>query len=221
MKYIFLFFLLLFGSVCLYAQDESEDEYEYYYPLVFQKYSIGFSPSAFVNFYSGIQFSQDFGIKPNVNLTLETGYIFSSAFLTPVNGLRIKPGFQYLATSNEFVAFLVGASFNYRYINEQRESIFNHFEDGYLETVRFDRIKHFTAAEFNLSVLAKVSEVIRIEFGLGIGAGSLSIEDKNTTQKRTGESSFVLFGREFDTPGKTIMPLASFNLNIQYALVSR
>lgn len=221
MRYIIILLLFLGILVNTEAQNKKVNKLE---KIEFKKYALGISPSAILNYYSGIQLSHDIGVRQNVNLAIETGYIFSGVYSEnslATNGFRLKTGVQLMAASSEYLSVNLGISYVYRYSKAPREFTINFWEEEYIELVKFDRTKTVSAVEFNISMYVALTNRLRLEMGMGMGPGIILVEDKNSTQRRN-EDSFQF--REFnfnlyDGAGRGFFLLGSFNINLSYILI--
>jgi len=218
--------LLLFMTLGLVVHSQStddqvnEDEFEFEYEkLTFPKYAIGISPSSFANFYSGIQISNDFGIKSNVNLAVETAYIYHSTFSPFTNGFRLKLGPQLMLFSNDYFAFNVGANYNLRHTKAKREFSVFYWEESYSERFEVDRLKTINGGEITMGIIAKMTDRLRFELGFGFGAGYLTVEDKNSTQVRNEQFQTNFNSSFLELSRSTTLLLGSFNCNFSYAIV--
>lgn len=209
--------LILFCAVKLAAQED----------IQFHKYAIGFSPSAFANIYSGIQISNDVAILPKLNATIETGYLFRQAGLTggelaggtlPIQGYRIKAGLQYMMYSSENI----GLTFGMNYL--QRSQTLEYFREEsnilILQEPSYSMRKTrstLRGIELNTSIIWKLTDRLRIEFGGGFGWGRNTNKDiENISIPRNDEDFFFLI------PPVLIdsqLPIFSFNANVSYALI--
>jgi hypothetical protein len=189
--------------------------------LEYATYSVGLSPSAFVNFFNGVQVSQDFALKPNLNLTLESAYIFNSIYSDYTQGFRLKPGLEFIVAAGENSAFVMGLHYNYRRTISPRTIGYIYEFDQYTEEVGVDRIKTLHGLMYSLGALGNITDRLRLEFSLGVGLGVLDIRDINSTATRTIDNA-VRFDRSFyfiDSPTNEFFPLGSINLNFSYIIV--
>ncbi len=220
MRSLLLLLFLLIGSIAI-GQKNSESDKE---KLTFARYALGVSPSSFVNNFPSVQLSHDIGLRHNVNFATETAYIYGGYLgreLFGTRGFRLKSGIQWMAASNEYVAVNFGVSYVLRYTYARRSFLINFWEDEYFEEVRFDRTKLVSAAEFNISLLFRLTSRARLEFGWGIGPGSIQVRDLNSTQKR--EEEFEQWDEwtfnAYESEGDYFFWLGSFNINFNYILV--
>lgn len=220
------FFLIVcfFVPFLLIGQDPTEspetegDEYEYVEYISFEKYSIGITPSSFLNLFSGVQISQDFGLSEKLSFSLETGYIFSAFYVKPSSGYNIKPGLQYMFWSEGNIGLVVGANMNYRNTITQRQFIARFWQEQFSEIRVIERNKVLVGGDLMFSMIFLMNEAVKMEFGFGLGLGNLTIVDSEVL-----EPEFRLvrddIGDFIDTSESGIIPIGYFHLNFSYDLV--
>jgi len=175
------------------------------------KYSVGISPSAFLNVYEGVQISQDLRIAKGINLTLESAYIYSSSFYPnrKIEGVRLRPGIELDALS-------IGFFYLKRYIKEDFTYLIKHYELKYVRKIPVVRVKDLSGLGINLDLKNKLTDRFRIDLGFGFGLGTLSIRDEiigGYNREFEYKNWFV-----YDSIGKFFLPIVFFNINISYAI---
>lgn len=212
---LFLLPFLLFGQESSESTEAEEDEYEYVDYIAFEKYSLGITPSAFMNLYGGIQLSQDFGLTERWNISVETGYLFFENYNNAITGYRIKPGLQYMVWSEGIAGFAIGANVNYRNTITEREFVRVYWEEGFRETKKIERTKILIGGEVMFSLFIRLNDVLRMELGAGLGAGDIQTSDSETL-----EPEFRLINRGlqdiFDLSDDGLVPMGSFHINFSY-----
>ncbi len=224
MKVVFFFLF----SICLVSLSEAQSDDSTNGPsadsedIRFERYALGYSPSAHANLYSGIQLSHDIGLRPRLNLAIETAYINTSVYTRYTNGFRLKTGIQYILGANDYVAATFGVNHIYRVTHSPRDFTIFYFQEDYSEGFQVDRWKHLNGLEATFSLIAKVSDRFRLEIGAGFGAGYLAVNDLNSTVRRSIEDSFTRDNNFFpeQTSSNTI-GIGSFNVNVSYILFKR
>lgn len=219
----FVLFSICFASLSLAQSDEvTNDTSAESENMRFERYALGYSASALVNFYSGIQLSHDIGLRPRLNLAIETAYINSSLYSKYTNGFRLKTGIQYMLGANDYVAVTAGVNHIYRVTHSPRDFTIFYFEEDYSENFTVDRWKYLNGLEATFSLIARISDRFRLELGVGFGAGYLIVNDLNSTVSRSIEDSFTMDNNFFpeNTSSNTI-GIGSFNVNVSYVLFKR
>jgi len=182
------------------------------------KYSIGISPSALLNVYEGVQISQDLRISKGINLTLESAYIYSSSFYVDrkIEGIRLRPGIEFLVNNSEEDALAIGLFYLKRYIKEDFSYLVKYFDYDFVRKVPVVKIKDLSGLGMNLDFKNKLTDRFRIDFGFGFGLGTLSIRDEivdGDNRELKYQNWFV-----YDSIGKSFLPIVFFNVNISYAI---
>jgi hypothetical protein len=141
--------------------------------LEYPSLRIGFTPSALANFYPGIQFSFDKGLKRS-NLEIEAAYIFNSPF--NARGFRIRPGIERLLTNQENSGFSVGIHLHYRWSLEYRNIIRAAPNGEYLQFFYNEkRVRHYLGPIASFKFIHKPAKRLTYEAGLGLGLANYSI----------------------------------------------
>ena len=207
MKYLIIFFLIA-QNYFSYSQEKQSD-------FQYQKLALGVSPSSFINLYEGVQISFDIGLAKNLNLSLETAYIYKSPLRHKSQGYRIKTGFEYAYKTRPNYAFNFGLFLINRNVFEHRRFQVSHFEERYIEYIPVIRNKNLIGAEFTMGYINKITSNIYFELGYGLGKGNLYVEDDIDVSS----NSFTWFGfSNYDSVGKWNYPIVSINFSIFYQL---
>ncbi len=90
--------------------------------LFFDRFSVGISPSALINSFSGAQVNFNIGLTPKLKFVIETGYIINSVHAESATGFRLKYGIEWMLQSRSNGPFIMGLNGIYRYVTEQRSS---------------------------------------------------------------------------------------------------
>jgi len=209
---LFLFLLLLFSSNLVFAQEDTVSV------LLLPRYAVGISPTSFLNSYGAFQISQDFGITDNINLSLETGYIYSSYYRKrEVSGYRIRPVLEFYFNRVGNIAFGLGVFALYRNVQETYRTTVNNWRERYREQVPITKSKILKGAGMQVFFKTMMSENIYFDFGIGLGKGVLVVKD--ISEKPINRERFIFFGWDsFDTVGQWNYPIIYFNLNVSYKL---
>lgn len=185
--------------------------------LQYERYAIGLSVSSFLNPVSGVQMSHDIGILPRLNMSIETAYLFYRNQHTDLSGFRIKAGPQFIVASSDVVGFVMGINYLYRQSREfstvRSEIIFTGSSINELE-----RLVTINGAELTVGALFHLIDRLKIEIGLGLGAGQFitkNISPENLMGINYYEGTDILINSQLDN----VLPIVSFNINFSYALV--
>jgi hypothetical protein len=203
---IFFAFTLFLVSIHAYSQNDS---------LVYNRLTLGFTPSALFNSYSGIQFNLDARLTKKFKTTFETGYIFNSLYSDKASGYRIKFGIEFMVYQHKKAAFIMGINKILRTVNEERSNIVNHPEN-YTEKILFDRHKVLHGVQLSFGEIYKISDKIRYSFMLGIGLGNLDVADSKEFPRENRD--FLNFGYSF--PGNYFYPVFSSNIKFMYSILN-
>ncbi len=196
--------LLLFVSTGLQGQDIS-----------FSSYRFGATPTSLLNFFPAFQFSLDRAIGERSNLAMELGYVFASE--TGAQGVRIRPGIEYMLARGEYIALTGGLHCNTRFTIEYREVV-NRSRSNQFEYLRFNNRRSRLYMGLNLSsnLLIKLSERLFMEVGGGIGLATYQIFDNTPL----AEGERVDFLESPFTPVESIdlYPIFYPHMNFSYTI---
>ena len=188
------FIISLFALIPSYAQSDSE-------LMIFPKYAISYTPSAYLNTFSAFQIGCDVRMKQRLNLSIETGMIFRSIYSNRSQGTKIRIGldYGYKATKNEIKT--VGLNLVLRNTISPVTDVF------YLEEARVGRV-------------LKLAERLNFKTNIGLGVGYLLVRDINLIPPEGAklfntEEEWLIADR---TEGNYIVPLGSVSLTFLYAM---
>ncbi len=212
MKRAIIIIFVLFVSGSSYSQKKDSIGF-------LPKYAIGISPSAYINVYRGIQISQDFRFSKELNLTLESGFIFDGTLFAnrDPRGIRLRFGIEYLFPVDKEDAFSVGIFFLKRYIQEDLQFEVNHWEQRYFRRIPVKRTKDLKGSGMSLDFKQKILQRFHVDFGFGIGIGTFSINDKFYSEDR--ENLEYRGWYAYDTVGDYFFPIVFFNINFSYVII--
>jgi hypothetical protein len=181
--------------------------------LGFDRFSVGISPSALINSFSGAQVNFNFGITPKLKFVVETGYIFNSVHAKSASGYRLKYGIEWMLQSRRNGPFIMGLNGIYRYVTEQRTStVF--YPENYSEIVRFEKTKKLQGFQISLGQYFRLNQNFKMSYLLGLGMGGISVEDIGDNPV----SDFVPFFNFYNRAGKYNYPVISVNIKYMYTL---
>lgn len=231
MKFKYIFYSVLLSIFCFqnsFAQvpieEETIVEYGVKQSFPYPKYRIGISPSAFMNFFPGIQISNDYGITDRIQLSSETAYIFQSAYGSSANGFRLKIGPEFNVASNRIIRYSIGLHYLHRTTIADREDQIVFREDNYVEHIDFKRKKVVNGLELYSDLSWKLSPRLTLETGVGFGQGNIIVSDSEKNQFREpDELDIIIDGFNWftgtDRVGKDVYYIMSFNVNISYTII--
>lgn len=214
-KYFFFLFFLV--SLSVFGQSKTDSLKNNNSRLGFQKYNVGVSPSAFLNYFPGIQISQDFGINKYLNIPFETAYIYKSVYAPFADGFRIKSGIEWCISPREKAFAIIGIHGIFRRTFEENLLIENNFNAGFRRKYYIDRTRTLTGGAIVLGCVVKIVDRLYLNFTGGIGGGTLVV-----TQKGVPDEIDVLEERQiwgFAGPVETYIPVITVNLNFSYNLI--
>lgn len=155
------------------------------------RYSLGIVPSAIINMVPAIQLSHDLRVSQSIMLSLQTGYIFSSANQNnkKTHGWRLRPEFRYTSYANGKAARDIYLFYNYRYYYATRVADEWRAGGAYTETVfgsRKNFLKGFGVGIDFYNLFGDNSIMKHSRFGFGIGLGGFSNEYSDTIFRPSG-----------------------------------
>lgn len=143
----------------------------------FRGWHAGFSPSAVLNIYPGLQMSLDYGLNNNRHIiTNEVAMLFdleSGSFI----GFRYKPGFDYVYARKR-LSFSSGLHLNFRYTSSPNSTFISRANGQYNQEVDFRRNLFMFGINLQLQFHVKVDKKSKIGFGFGFGPGLLKRSNK-------------------------------------------
>ena len=210
MKKILVLFVILVYSIALFSQVDRPN-------IKFPKYAVGISPSAAINFFEGVQVSNDIGLNDYFNLNLETAYLFGSLNKDRVsNGFRIRPSIEYLPYVAPGFAYIIGFFGLNRFTKEEYFISVSHFEERYNEQIPVIRNKTLYGGGFLFGLMSRINDKILFKFRMGIGGGSLAVEEESSIEDRDFRWNFF---NNFDSVGDWQYPIVFTNINFSYIIV--
>lgn len=181
--------------------------------FVFDKLTIGLTPTALMNPFSGLQFNCDLRLHRKLKTTFEAGYIFNSIHSEKGSGYRIKFGVEFIVYQYNNSAMLLGINKIIRNVKEEQfETIY--YPERYSEKKYFERSKVLNGVQVSFGEIYKINDKLRLSFMLGIGAGNLVVSDSEEFNNNNWNS----FGFGFNTPGDYFYPVVSFNTKFMYSI---
>lgn len=181
--------------------------------FVYDRFTIGYTPSALLNPFSGLQINLDWGLHKKLKTTFEAGYIFNSIYSKKSLGYRIKYGVEFIVYQYRSSAIVIGINKIIRNINEEQFEIIYHPE-SYSEKKYFERSKMLKGVQVCFGEIYKINNKLRLSFMIGIGAGNLVVSDSEEFENNNWESFFIGYNR----PGDYFYPVVSSNIKFMYSI---
>lgn len=212
MKYLFIASFLL-STVFSYAQEKDLKTFSY------PRYAIGYTPSAHLNIFPAHQISQDIRLAENINITLETGYIYHSLNTRFTRGYRLKGGVEFLLMSRETSGLFVGMSYIRRYTNEPLDLRVFFLEMTASQLVLYNRINVVVGGEVSVGYIKSFSDRLKLEIGFNAGGGYVTYNDiERIIAENEGETIVIQDRNIRNSITNDLLILGSLNLNFSYAL---
>ncbi len=185
----------------------------------YEKLRVGFSPSAFLNTYPGLQLSIDKGVRsvPQFNFTLEVASIFrfNTFGERRMRGYRIKPGLEWLLARVEPVGVSLGFYWDLRQTIWKRVEYVSHWDEQYREYADISRTTVLSGGLFGLNLVVHPTPRLMIEGGFALGLGFYTVTDEPKEGYRSQRTGNIFLSLD---DGNYSFPLMSFNLNFSYIL---
>ena len=204
-RIILIFFIGLIVNSYSYSQVGSDTTF-------FDRFSVGITPSAFINSFSAAQVNFNFGLTKRLKFITETGYILNSIHSKAAHGYRLKYGIEWMLSPGRNASFIFGLNGIYRYVSEERSREVFHPEN-YSETVLFDKTKKMQGFQLSLGQFFDLTQNFKMSYLFGFGFGGISINDS----EEIINDIFPIFNF-YNRRGKYNYPIISFNLKYMYTL---
>lgn len=151
-------------------QDSLDDEYEYYYVYDIPTYRLGISPTALVNYFPAFQLSHDFKVNDDVEFSIETGYVFTSAY--GGKGLRIRVSEEFYLFRNEYIGVFAGGALTNLFLFEKFEQTIE-LENAYFKEFTSFRYKYLIGAYLTGGFKWYLGKGVFWENSIGIGVADI------------------------------------------------
>ncbi len=205
MKYIYTIFLSTVFYFCS-AQEILDPS---------KKWSLTFSPSAFVNEFPGIQFGIERKIK-RFAIEIEGAYLTDKLSDTRMftNGYRVKLGIKY-SLYNALNINLIGF---YRQTYHDESETFSMFSGAYFQEIAFQREKRMIGPTLGCTYKKNLWKNLSIEVGGSTGLGSIKVTQADIPEFAEQITSLndALFFNEFNEPGTFRYLILSGQAKIKY-----
>ncbi len=207
-RYSLLLLILLF-SASLYSQEKEE-------ACVYPVYALGISPSSFINTYRAIQISQEFGIYKPFNISLESGYIYSTYYRNRnTSGFRLRPSIEYYFGEVLSTVYSVGLFYSYRYTDDRYDFETNHSDYRYKEVIHLQKQKIFKGYGLQLGLRKDLGSGFYFNLNIGFGPGKLTVESNEDYWGVRSRREFIISDYRDGIYSKTI---SFVNINISYII---
>ncbi len=208
-RYSLILFILLYASF-FYAQKGIQG---FVYPV----YAVGISPSAFISVYPAVQVSQDFGIYKPFNISLESGYIYSTSYSDrDAYGFRLRPSVECYFGNVLSLRYSIGVFYSYRFTRDNYDFEIDHRDYSYIETGHIEKEKVLKGYGVQLGIRNDIDNRFYFEFNLGLGIGELIVES-NADNFGIIESPSSLFVSNY-RDGVYPRTILYFNINVSYRI---
>jgi hypothetical protein len=207
-KIVFVCFIFLISKQYLHGQVNIDN-------LFFDRFSIGVSPSSFINSFSAAQVNFNIGLTPKLKFVVETGYIFNSIHAESATGYRLKYGIEWMLQSRINAPFIMGLNGIYRYVDEKRSTKV-YYPENYSEIVKYNKLKTMQGFQISLGQYFKLNQNIKMSYLLGFGIGGMNVKDTGPEVPNDFFSFFTFYNRE----GKFNYPIISVNIKYMYTLAT-
>lgn len=181
--------------------------------FIYDRLTIGFTPSALLNPFSGLQLNMDIRLHNKLKTTLEGGYIFNSIHSEKSSGYRIKFGVEFIVFQYRNSAMILGLNKIIRNVKEEQFEIIYHPE-RYSEKKYFQRSKVLNGVQVCFGEIYKLNNKLRLSFMIGIGAGNLVVTESEDFANNNWDP--IIFG--YNSPGNYFYPVVSSNIKFMYSI---
>lgn len=167
-KYLLVFLVLLMVHFVSYGQEDNYD---------INGFSIGITPSALLNIWTGYQGQVGYGFADHFEVSLNAGYLYGKRQSTSYDGYRIKPSVKYYFLNDyEANRFFVEVGYLRRVTNEEFLDTYSMFEGAFNKEIinNRDRIVDGGFAMYGSRQLIPGSNFF-YEFSVGAGLGSVTV----------------------------------------------
>ena len=179
------------------------------------KWRLGFTPSAIVNTYSGIQLSGEYAISDRFSIVTEAAYIFYDLNQeNNLQGFRLRPQCRFKILKSESAETSVSFLYNYRYTSHDVTAELSRANGAYIETVKGKRATYYRGVGLMLQqdfLLDKTG----INIGIGAGPGTVQLKDSNPETENLQNDRYRFWFRR-NNARNFIVPLVILHFNIYF-----
>lgn len=181
--------------------------------IAFERFSIGITPSAFLNVYSAVQLNFNFGLTKNLKAVLETGHIFYNMRSKNSQGYRLKYGIEWMVKTSKYSSTVLGFNGIYRKVEEVTYRSVS-YPERYIQKFEIDLERELKGIQFTVGKYFKLNKNFSMSYAFGWGIGSLEVSDDSNLD--FGDEPIVF--NLYRNPGNYYFPIISFNLKYMYIL---
>ena len=180
-------------------------------------FRIGLTPSAMFNIYPALQMNGAVNVSDHFQFNIEAGYVFYSltSIEPSISGYRIRPALRHNVIREKKHQLHFTLAYNIRKTTSIRIEEFRILGENRSEIAEFEHDKSLKGLVTMIGLDVKISENFIIDFGLGLGIGTLNVEDRNIPEHGR---RVLLPDEEYDAQGEYNLPITIVNLRIQYLL---
>jgi hypothetical protein len=175
------------------------------------KYKFYFTPSSLANYYSGLQFAQEFKISKYFRFHVEHGVVLYHSLYRQTLGYRIRPEVRLRFTSkknNSFVDF--GFLYNYRKTTSRVE------REVYINSVlqNQEAIRTVTTSSFGLGLYYGFYESMPMQIGTALGIGTLKNDYNNDYVANAIKDDFLLLTINEEGTFRYLLLIVTFKISL-------
>jgi len=199
---------------------------------IFPKYSIGYTSSALLNRFPGLQISQDFRISNKLAFTSELALTKNMSKKVTPYGYRIKLGIQKCTKAKEHYFYTVGANIVHRKSATYKTSSSSSISS--LKTIsKSTTNSNLLGVEITQAAHYNLSNRLKLELGYGIGIGNKWDEistDKSYFRRSINSNNppilqLLIPYNQYKTTSynehiSTAVLITSFHINLAYTIIS-
>jgi hypothetical protein len=176
--------------------------------MVFTNRALGFTPSALLNVFSGIQLSSDHKLSDVNNINMQYGLLLRSNNRTfastatnntsmTIQGFRLRASIEHMMARSKNIALLGSAFINYRYTKRYSETQIQRANFNFVEIVDITNIKHAVGPGLGMFLLMKLGDTSFAKFGGGLGYPYIHRSSKQSRPIEQTEAIIFNTDRDF------------------------
>jgi hypothetical protein len=183
--------------------------------LLGTKWRIGFTPTAIINTYSGIQFSGEYEMLNRLSFGTEAAYIFYDLNTNNTNlqGFRVRPQVKFKFVKRKKFETSISIVYNYRFSSINIEVDIPKANGSYVETIKGRRIGHYRG--FGLMIeQGFIFDQLGGNIGFGFGPGSIRFKDTNMETESFQADNYRFWFNRRNNDNSFVVPLGIIHINI-------
>ncbi len=179
------------------------------------KYRVGYTFSALLNSFVGLQINGAVNISNDLQLNMEAGWIFANSDenISNVSGYRFRPGLRWYFTEKETYRLHISLGYNIRKTKVKKINSFTLSDGTIVPNFQYGQERTLKGPVILFGMDYWLNDSFLIDLGVGIGNGNMLIVDSDTPPN-SFKNQFLLSS---DSPGESFYLIAILNIKFQYS----